>query len=70
VSTDVNQDLDEPRSDGPAGGTVQRVALSRVAREWTRIGLTGFGGPPVGGWWVAALGPPGSVRMGAKGAER
>jgi chromate transporter len=23
-----------------------RVPLSRIAREWTRIGITGFGGPP------------------------
>jgi chromate transporter len=46
VSPDVNQGLDEPRSDGPASKTGERVALSRVAREWTRIGLTGFGGPP------------------------
>ena len=23
-----------------------RVGLATVAREWTRIGLTGFGGPP------------------------
>ena len=23
-----------------------RVGLGTVAREWTRIGLTGFGGPP------------------------
>src|SRR3984885_13850460 len=23
-----------------------RVSLPRIAREWTRIGLTGFGGPP------------------------
>ena len=27
---------------GPSG----RVAIATVAREWTRIGLTGFGGPP------------------------
>src|SRR5436305_13889244 len=26
---------------GPA-----RIPLARIAREWTRIGLTGFGGPP------------------------
>ena len=30
------------RADAPA----QRVPLGTVAREWTRIGLTGFGGPP------------------------
>ncbi len=29
-------------SHGPSG----RVSLGTVAREWTRIGLTGFGGPP------------------------
>jgi chromate transporter len=29
-------------NDAPA----QRVPLGTVAREWTRIGLTGFGGPP------------------------
>ncbi len=26
--------------------TTRRVPLATVAREWTRIGLTGFGGPP------------------------
>ncbi|HTX32212.1 MAG TPA: chromate efflux transporter [Solirubrobacteraceae bacterium] len=26
--------------------TTPRVPLTRIAREWTRIGLTGFGGPP------------------------
>src|SRR5215468_4787498 len=24
----------------------ERVALTEIAREWTRIGVTGFGGPP------------------------
>lgn len=27
--------------------TTPRVPLATVAREWTRLGLTGFGGPPV-----------------------
>jgi chromate transporter len=26
--------------------TVQQVSLPTIAREWTRIGVTGFGGPP------------------------
>ena len=30
----------------PAGGEQVRVPLARIAREWTRIGFTGFGGPP------------------------
>jgi chromate transporter len=30
----------------PAGQPDERGALTTVAREWTRIGLTGFGGPP------------------------
>lgn len=30
----------------PAATAPARVPLSVVAREWTRIGLTGFGGPP------------------------
>lgn len=29
---------------GPAG---DRISLATVAREWSRIGITGFGGPPV-----------------------
>ncbi len=29
-----------------ATGAGGRVAIATVAREWTRIGLTGFGGPP------------------------
>jgi chromate transporter len=29
-----------------AEAAARRVPLSTVAREWTRIGLTGFGGPP------------------------
>jgi len=29
-------------TDAPA----RRASLPTVAREWTRIGLTGFGGPP------------------------
>jgi chromate transporter len=35
TSSREGQDLDEPR-----------VSLAVVAREWTRIGITGFGGPP------------------------
>jgi len=30
----------------PAGGAQVRVPLARIARGWTRIGFTGFGGPP------------------------
>ena len=33
-----------PATDEPARKT---VSLATVAREWTRIGVTGFGGPPV-----------------------
>jgi chromate transporter len=35
-------------SDDQGGGAVSTrpASLARVAREWTRIGLTGFGGPP------------------------
>src|SRR5579871_1427141 len=29
------------RSSGP-----ERVSLGTIARQWTRIGITGFGGPP------------------------
>lgn len=36
-----------PRRGGPAPAVARpRVPLSVVAREWCRIGLTGFGGPP------------------------
>lgn len=28
------------------GGTARRAPLETVTREWTRIGVTGFGGPP------------------------
>ncbi|HEV2342485.1 MAG TPA: chromate efflux transporter [Actinocrinis sp.] len=31
---------------GPATTTGERVGLALIAREWTRIGLIGFGGPP------------------------
>jgi chromate transporter len=31
-----------PRADPPPG----RASLHTAAREWTRIGVTGFGGPP------------------------
>jgi chromate transporter len=34
----------QPPPAGPAAP--DRVPLRRIAREWTRIGLTGFGGPP------------------------
>jgi chromate transporter len=29
-----------------ADGSARAVPLTRIAREWTRIGITGFGGPP------------------------
>lgn len=35
-------DVRSPTADAPS----RPVALSTIAREWTRIGLTGFGGPP------------------------
>jgi chromate transporter len=33
-------------TDAVSGEPRDRVSLGTVAREWTRIGLTGFGGPP------------------------
>jgi chromate transporter len=36
----------EPREQTTAATTTQPVPLSVIAREWTRIGVTGFGGPP------------------------
>jgi chromate transporter len=36
----------EPREQTTAATSTQPVPLSVVAREWTRIGITGFGGPP------------------------
>jgi chromate transporter len=30
----------------PAAGATPRVGLAVIAREWSRIGITGFGGPP------------------------
>ena len=33
-------------SSDPAQPTTTRASLTTVAREWTRIGVTGFGGPP------------------------
>jgi chromate transporter len=33
-------------NDGAQEQAAARVSLATVAREWTRIGLTGFGGPP------------------------
>jgi chromate transporter len=35
-----------PREQTTAATTTQPVPLSVIAREWTRIGITGFGGPP------------------------
>jgi chromate transporter len=32
--------------DGSGGGATPSVSLGTIAREWTRIGFTGFGGPP------------------------
>jgi chromate transporter len=32
--------------DGSGGGAAPSVSLGTIAREWTRIGFTGFGGPP------------------------
>ncbi|MBV8432071.1 MAG: chromate transporter, partial [Solirubrobacterales bacterium] len=34
----------QPRAATSSGAA--RVPLSRIARDWTRIGITGFGGPP------------------------
>jgi len=34
------------QAEGPATPTVRPVPLSVIAREWTRIGCIGFGGPP------------------------
>src|SRR5580704_1152782 len=31
---------------GAVAGDAQTVSLTTIAREWTRIGCTGFGGPP------------------------
>jgi chromate transporter len=43
-------------TDGGGEGLRPAVApLGTIAREWTRIGLTGFGGPPA---HVALLGGP------------
>ena len=36
----------EPPEQATAAATTQPVPLSVIAREWTRIGITGFGGPP------------------------
>ncbi len=36
----------QPREQTRAVTTTQRVPLSVIARQWTRIGITGFGGPP------------------------
>jgi chromate transporter len=32
--------------DGAGGGAAPSASLGTIAREWTRIGFTGFGGPP------------------------
>jgi chromate transporter len=32
--------------DGSGGGAAPSASLGTIAREWTRIGFTGFGGPP------------------------
>ncbi len=37
---------DEPVEATRAGGPSGEVALSTIVREWSRIGITGFGGPP------------------------
>ncbi len=34
------------KADQPGGPAEARVSLATIAREWTRIGVTGFGGPP------------------------
>jgi chromate transporter len=44
-------DTDAPRHecqviDASSGGRPGRATLGTVAREWTRLGVTGFGGPP------------------------
>jgi chromate transporter len=36
----------QPRERTTAAASAQPVPLSVIAREWTRIGITGFGGPP------------------------
>jgi chromate transporter len=36
----------QPPEQTTAATTTQPVPLSVIAREWTRIGITGFGGPP------------------------
>jgi chromate transporter len=36
----------QPRDQKTAATSTQPVPLSVIAREWTRIGITGFGGPP------------------------
>ncbi len=35
-----------PSADPPGGRVGPQVSLETIAKEWTRIGLIGFGGPP------------------------
>src|SRR5271154_4474097 len=49
-----------------SGSEVPRVSLLTVAREWTRIGVTGFGGPPA---HIALLRELMVDRMGGMDAE-
>jgi chromate transporter len=35
-----------PPHEQTAGATTRPVPLAVIGREWTRIGITGFGGPP------------------------
>jgi len=39
-------DLPEGEGDEPAAASPPPVSLGVIAREWARIGITGFGGPP------------------------
>jgi chromate transporter len=45
VSASEQDGQDASERAGPGAGQ-QRIPLRTVAREWTRIGVTGFGGPP------------------------
>ena len=45
-SLDICPDFFGGRDDGYLCAVLERVPLATIAREWTRIGFTGFGGPP------------------------
>jgi chromate transporter len=38
--------MDQPDQPDQTGGAMPGVRLRRIARDWGRIGITGFGGPP------------------------